>query len=123
MKKLFIIIIVSAVALFVACSQKNTPSKTTTGVTAPPKVKATTYTDAVLPLIQSKCAPCHLPSKGGRKADFENFASAVKNAPGMVSRIQLNPTDRGFMPFKSAKLSDDDIAVFKKWVSDGLQEK
>ena len=119
MKKVFITCIVSAVIIFVACSPKANP--TTTPET--PKVKATTYIDAVQPLIQVKCAPCHLPSKGGRKADFETYGAAMKYGADMVARVQLNPTDRGFMPFKGAKLSDDEIGVLKKWVADGLLEK
>ncbi len=119
MKKVLIACIVSGVIIFVACSPKSNPATTQ----ETPKVKTTTYADAVQPLIQAKCAPCHLPSKGGRKADLETYGAAKQYGADMVSRIQLNPTDRGFMPFKNAKLSDDEINVFKKWVSDGLQEK
>ena len=41
----------------------------------------------------------------------------------MIQRISLTPAERGFMPFKGTKLSDDVIAVFKQWRSDGMLEK
>ena len=40
----------------------------------------------------------------------------------MLVRIQRNPGERGFMPFKHEKLPEVEIAVFKKWVDDGLLE-
>ena len=120
MKKFFIAITVPAIIIFVACSPKTNPSAT---VKETPKTNATTYNDTILPLMQARCTPCHFPSKGGFKADFENYASARKYGLDMSVRVQLNPGDRGFMPFKHAKLPDAEIAVFKKWVSDGLLEK
>jgi len=104
-----------------ACSKRTTAAKSETAT--PPKPVATTYAANVQALIQSKCSPCHVPSKGGRKTDFDNYASAVKFAAAMVERVEKNPTDRGFMPFKGTKLAPEEIAVFKKWVSDGLLEK
>ena len=122
-----------AIILFAACSQKATPTKNVVEtqketpkavvVTETPKSNKVTYEGAVQPLILAKCTPCHLPSKGGRKADFETFGNAVKYSADMVIRIQENPGEQGFMPFKGAKLSADEIAVFKKWLSDGFQEK
>ena len=121
MKKLFIALSLMAIVIFVACSQKTTPTTTTT--TESPKTMGTTYASEVQPLIQSKCAPCHLPSKGGVKANFETYESAKKYGADMVTRVELNPGDRGFMPFKHDKLTADEIAIFKKWVADGLMEK
>ncbi len=115
MKKIFFALIIVAVSIFAACSKKNSPGKS--------KVVATTYTIDVSPLIQAKCSPCHIPSKGGRKANFETYEGSKKYGADMVTRIHLNPTDRGFMPFKNPKLSAEEIAVFKKWVDDGMLEK
>lgn len=126
MKKTFVAITFFAVLLFAACAKKTSPAKTTSDVKTtvePPKAKATSYVADVMPLIQMKCAPCHLPSKGGNKANFENYASAQKFAAEIVVRIEKNPGERGFMPFRgTTKLSADEIAVFKKWVSDGMVE-
>ena len=40
-----------------------------------------------------------------------------------LKSIQLNPGEKGFMPFKHPKLSDSTINVFVKWKEDGLLEK
>ena len=134
MKRIFFTITVFAVILIAACSHKSTPSQTVTGtpkekpvekvvVVETPRVMKTTYQGAVLPLMLAKCTPCHFPSKGGFKANFENYDNAVKFSADMVIRIQQNPGEKGFMPFKNAKLSADEIVVFKKWLSDGFLEK
>ncbi len=115
MKKAPFIIILAVAIIFAACSKKSNPGKSV--------VKATTYTTDIVPLLQAKCTPCHLPTKGGFKADFENYESAKKYGDDMLARVQLNPGEKGFMPFKHAKLSEEEIAVFKKWVNDGLKEK
>lgn len=116
MKKISLIFTIAAITLFAACSQKNSASKT-------PKVIPTTYTTDIVPLIQAKCSPCHLPSKGGRKASFESYDAAKKYSADILARIQLNPTDRGFMPFKNEKLSADEIVLVKKWLDQGMLEK
>ncbi len=133
MKRILSALTVFAIILFAACSKKTTATKTVTEtpketpkavvVTETPKSNKVTYEGAVQPLIQAKCNPCHLPSKGGRKADFETFGNAVKYSADMVIRIQQNPGEQGFMPFKGTKLSADEITVFKKWLSDGFLEK
>jgi hypothetical protein len=116
MKKTLLVLIVTGLIVFAACSKKNNPGKSS-------KIVATTYTMDVAPLIQAKCTPCHVPSKGGRKASFETYEAAKQWGAEMVSRIERNPGDRGFMPFKNPKLPAEEIAVFKKWVADGLLEK
>lgn len=116
MKKIFFVLTIVAVSIFAACSKKNNPGKTAREIPS-------TYTIDVAPLIQAKCTPCHLPSRGGNKANFENYESAKKYGPEMVVRIQLNPGERGFMPFKHEKLSAEEIIVFKKWVDKGMLEK
>lgn len=121
MKRLSTPLILLVAVFFMACAKKNTPSVTTEP--AKPVANATKFTVSVQPLLQAKCSPCHIPSKGGRKADFDSYASAVKYGAEMITRIEKNTTDRGFMPFKNAKLSTDEIAVIKKWVSDGMVEK
>ena len=51
------------VIVFAACSQKSNPGKTV--AVEEVKVKSITYTGDIMPLLQAKCSPCHLPSKGG----------------------------------------------------------
>lgn len=121
MKNKLLPLVIISIVIFAACSKKSTPGKSETST--PPKPVATTYAGNVQALIQSKCTPCHVSSKGGFKTNFDVYASAVKFATAMVERIEKNPGERGFMPFKNPKLSPEDIAVFKKWVSDGSLEK
>ncbi len=120
MKNIFVIATLFIVLIFAACAKKTTPTQT---AAEPPKTKATSFVTDVQPLIQAKCSPCHLPSKGGFKTSFETYAAAQKYAAAMVVRIEKNPGESGFMPFKQTKLSAEEIAVFKKWVSDGALEK
>ena len=114
MKKFFLPVSLLIFLIFAACSHKSTPTVAVTKVN---------YTTDVLPMIQSKCTPCHLPSKGGFKANFENYINAQLFGTAMVTRIELDPSARGFMPFKNSKLTVDEINVFKNWVRDGLMEK
>lgn len=82
-----------------------------------------TFSGNVLPLLTLKCSPCHLRSKGGKKTNFENYNAAKRYASIMLTRIQLNPKQKDFMPSKNDKLKEEEIAVFKKWIEDGLLEK
>jgi hypothetical protein len=41
----------------------------------------------------------------------------------MIARIQRQPDEKGFMPFKHQKLSDSTIMVFVNWKKDGLLEQ
>ena len=116
MKKNLFVLTLIAVMFFVACSKKASPGKTVE--------KSKTYTGDIVPLLQAKCTPCHLPSKGGKKANFENYESAKKYGADMLARVLLNPGERGFMPFKhTTKLPAEEIAVIKNWVDQGLLEK
>jgi hypothetical protein len=116
MKNVFFAVTLMSIVIFAACSKKNSASKT-------PKFIPTTYTTDMVPLIQAKCAPCHLPSKGGFKASFENYEGAKKYGVEMLARVQLNPGDRGFMPFKHEKLTAEEIVIIKKWIDQGMLEK
>ena len=83
----------------------------------------TTYTANVSTVIAGSCAPCHIPSKGGNKKPYDNYANVKADIDSIIRRIELNPTDRGFMPFKKTeKLPADVIAVFKKFKEDGALE-
>jgi hypothetical protein len=81
-----------------------------------------TYQANVQPVIQANCAPCHI-GPGGKQSALNNYSTAKMAIDDIVSRIQKNPTDRGFMPFKHPKLPDSTIQVFVRWKNDGLLEK
>ena len=91
-----------------------------------PAVESTklVYENNIQTLIVGNCSPCHIPEKGGRKKAYDNFANVKTDIDEIVRRIELDPHEKGFMPFKkTAKLSDSTIAVFKQWKADGLLEK
>ena len=82
------------------------------------------YENNIQTLIVGNCSPCHIPEKGGRKKAYDNFTNVKTDIDEIVRRIELDPHEKGFMPFKkTAKLSDSTIAVFKQWKADGLLEK
>lgn len=114
MKKIFILAFLSGTVIFLSnCSA----SKKTA---APRKL---TYTSDIQSLVEQNCSPCHIPAKGGKKKAFDNYTVVKTDIDDMIKRIELQPTDRGFMPFRGKKLSDSTINAFKQWRTDGLLEK
>lgn len=117
MRKLIVFSMIGAiVVIFSYCTSSKKAS-----TTAAPAVAKVTYEGNIKPLIAGKCSPCHV--SGGNKKPFDSYAAAKSDIDDMVHRVELNPTDRGFMPFRKSKLSDSTIAVFKQWKADGLLEK
>jgi mono/diheme cytochrome c family protein len=97
------------------------PAKKAAASAAPPK---STYETGVSALVMGHCSPCHIPAKGGNKKAYDNYANVKGDIDEIIRRIELNPGERGFMPFKkTAKLSDSTINAFKQWRTDGLLEK
>ena len=120
MKKYFVLAgMCLTVLLFSNCHSTKKVTTTTTTVEAP-KIR---YESSVQTVIAANCTPCHFPAKGGNKKPLDTYAAVQANIDDMIRRIELNPTDRGFMPFKHAKLSDSTIAIFKQWKADGMMEK
>ena len=111
-------IILSAMAMAVLIFSNCGSSKK-----AAASVPKLTYESSIQTMIMANCSPCHIPAKGGNKKPYDNFANVKTDIDEIVRRIQLNPGEKGYMPFKRAKLSDSTIAVFKQWRTDGLLEK
>ncbi len=106
--------LVSLSALFFAyCSSSRKTTNTST----------VNYISDIQPLVEAKCTPCHIPSKGGKKLALDNYQAMSLNINEVIRRIQLNPGERGFMPMKHEKLSDSAINVFKNWAAAGTPEK
>jgi uncharacterized membrane protein len=118
MKKIIISTLVLAVIVIVSCTKKASPAKTAEAE-MPVKAPTVTYTANVKELIQAKCTPCHIPANGGRKKSFDNYDSTKKYVDDIVRRVQLDPTVRGFMPFKNLPLATEEIALLKKWQEGG----
>ena len=121
MKKFFILSLVAVASMvFVNCN----PGKKITEETGTVVVAKSTYEGHLSTMIVSNCSPCHIPSKGGRKKPYDNYANVKTDIDEMIRRMELNPTDPGFMPFKAkTKLPDSTINAFKKWRDDGMLEK
>ena len=116
MKKYVIIAgVVAGVSLLSNChSAKKSAAKTTTAPSTVPSAAAVSYHTNMESVIAANCSPCHFPAKGGNKTPFDSYDAAKKNIDSMIVRIEKNPTDRGFMPFKRTKLSDSTINLFKQ---------
>ena len=113
MKKLFSLAIL---ALAVICFSNCHSSKK---LTAHSKV---TYQANIQVLVAGNCSPCHFPDKNGMKKPLNSYTAVKENIDDMIHRIELNPDEKGFMPFKHPKLSDSTIAVFKQWRDKGMPE-
>ena len=117
MKKLFLLTsLVAAVLVLSNCgpSKKAAAAKETV-------VAKSTFDANMQTLIMANCSPCHIPAKGGNKKPYDNYANTKADIDEIIRRIELNPGERGFMPFKkTAKLSDSTINAFKQWKTDGL---
>ncbi len=109
------VLILSTIALIVIFSYCSGTKKATQA--APPPI---TYDANVQQLVAEKCSPCHMPAKGGKKLPLDSYDAVKVNFDDILRRIQLNPGDHGFMPFKNPKLSDSAIQVFKSWQSEGF---
>jgi uncharacterized membrane protein len=120
MRKCIILSAALAVLIAVSCTKKASPAKTAEDM--PAKAPAVTYMASVKTLVQAKCTPCHIPANGGRKLALDTYDAVSKNIDDMLTRVQLSPTERGFMPFKNPALSAEEIAILKKWKEDGAKE-
>lgn len=113
MKKFVFFSALAVAAVFQFCSSSKKAQRA---------VAKTTYAANVQPTIQASCSPCHIPPQGRVKA-LNTYEAAKDNIDESIARINKNPGDKGFMPFKHPKLPDSTIAVFVKWKEDGLIEK
>lgn len=104
------------VIIILVLSYCNTARKAT--VTTP----VINYTNNIQSLVLSKCSPCHIPDKGGNKKALITYEALRSSIDDILHRVELNPGEKGFMPFKRPKLSDSTIMVFRQWKTDGLKE-
>lgn len=116
MKKLLLLITVAlAAGILTQCSS----SKKTTASGSNAKL---TYTNNIQGIVANKCTPCHIPDKGGRAKALNTYSAVKDEANDIIRRIELQPTERGFMPMKHPKLSQDTINMFKQWRDAGFTE-
>ncbi|RXK59924.1 hypothetical protein ESA94_12810 [Lacibacter luteus] len=120
MKKTILLssICLSFVLIIFSCSRK---SAATSSVSKKVSASAAMYESSVKPLIALRCSPCHMPAEGGKKKPLDSYDSVKVLAADMLHRVELNPGERGFMPFKKPKLTSEEIAVFKKWAEEAAK--
>ena len=124
MRKVIVsIIVVSAVMVFTYCSSTKPATASAPKEEPKPVVKKINYQANVMSIIETNCAPCHFPDKGGNKKALNTYTALSAQVDEVLRRIQLQPTERGFMPNRKPKLSDADINTIKQWKADGLTEK
>ena len=111
MKKCLILTFILGVSFFVT-SNCHTAKK---GTANNPIAAKPGYSANIKSIIEGRCSPCHIPEKGGNKKALSAYDSVKISIDEVIRRIELEPTDKGFMPMRHAKLSADTIAIFKQW--------
>ena len=112
MKKLCVLLLLMAPFVLEFCSSSKNAAK---------KHQTVTYTNDVQPLMVANCSPCHFPPKGNKKP-FDSYTAAKTNIDEMISRVQRNPGDKGFMPAMHPKLPDSTINILIAWKNAGTPE-
>jgi mono/diheme cytochrome c family protein len=120
MKKATLITVI--VILIVTGTNCSFPTKLAKTVNETTKTK-TSYTYDIEKIFTFSCSPCHIPAKGGSKRSYDNFSNVKEDIDEIIRRVELAPTEQDFMPLHKPKLSGEDIALLKKWKTDGLLEK
>ena len=111
---------VAGTATYSITPSANGTSGSTLSVTIIVNPGKVTYTANIKPLLTTSCSPCHV--AGGYNPKFDNYAVAKSKITGIIDRVQRETTAAGFMPKGGSKLSAENIALLKKWMTDGLLE-
>ena len=120
MKKLYVF---AAIGILSTALTYCTSAKKAAKAASADAATKSTYATTVAPVIASSCSPCHITGMGNKKP-YDNYANVKSDIDEILRRIELNPGEKGFMPFRRAtKLSADTVAIFKKFKEDGLLEK
>lgn len=117
MRKLSVFLFLSVVVFLSFCTSSK---KSQTASNAIPK--KVSYIANVQPIIAGNCTPCHIPPQGNKKA-YNSYVAVKSDIDEIITRIQKNPGEKGFMPMRHPKLSDSTILVFMNWKKDGLIEQ
>lgn len=113
MKKLLpVVLFMGTVVVFEFCSSSKKTQNSA------PKI---TYASNVQQTIAGNCSPCHV-GANAKSGHLDSYDAAKSHIDDIIRRISLNPTDKGFMPFKHAKLPDSTIQVFVKWREAGTPQ-
>jgi cytochrome c553 len=108
------LIILAAIALVATLSYCSSSKK------ASSSKRIVAYDTDIAPIMETQCAPCHIPAKKGNKKPYDNLANVKADIDEILMRVQLDSTDKKFMPKKKPKLDDATIATLKAWKEGGM---
>lgn len=113
MKKfLLFALLLTTIVLFEFCSGSKKAQKSTATVS---------YASEVQHVVATNCSPCHVGSNP-RQTSLGSYDAVKNNIDEIITRISKNPDEKGFMPFKHAKLPDSTIQVFVNWRANGFMQ-
>lgn len=113
MKKLLLFaLFLTTIAIFEFCSGSKKVQKSAAMVS---------YASNVQPVVAANCSPCHVGSNP-RQKNLGSYDAIKNNIDEIITRINKNPDEKGFMPFKHAKLPDSTIQVFVNWRANGFMQ-
>ena len=81
---------------------------------------ATNYETKVAKLVTGHRSACHIPAKGVNKLALNTCSAVWDNIVAVIARIEKNPGEKGFMPFKNDKLPGVTTAVLKERKAGGI---
>ncbi|MGG9964286.1 hypothetical protein [Ferruginibacter sp. SUN106] len=115
-KALTILVCIGCIVILQNCGSSKKASKTATAM-------AVSFDKDVMPIMQSRCTPCHFPPDGRKKA-LNTYDAVKANIADIIARVKLPQTDNGFMPWKNKKpaLSDSLINVLVEWQKQNMPQ-
>lgn len=116
MKKLLVFLFLFIAVICEFCTSSKKATKT------PPPPPKMTYQTNVQSIVMASCSPCHT-GANARQKSLNTYDQVKANIDDIITRIQRNPNDRGFMPKNHPKLPDSTIQVFVQWKNNGLAER
>ncbi|AOW11444.1 hypothetical protein EM308_15590 [Flavobacterium gilvum] len=85
-------------------------------------VTAPTYTANIKSIIDGNCVTCHNPSGENPNVLLQTYAQVSAKAADIKIRIEKPAGDPLVMP-KGGKLSQANIDLINKWITNGMPEK